>query len=114
MSHWTYTFRTCPDIALLLSPLKSTIHTVQILLKTSQPPPNDDMRSLFSQPCHHGGLGILIPTESSLVHYHNSVIVTSPLVDLVLVEEETKEICKERERSKLNLLHWCFTYWTTM
>ena len=40
--------------------------------------------------------------------------VTSPLVDLVLVEEETKEICKERERSKLNLLHWCFTYWKTM
>ena len=33
MSHWTYTFRTCPDIALLLSHLKSTIHTVQILLK---------------------------------------------------------------------------------
>ena len=56
------------------------------------------MRSLFSLPCHLDGLGILIPTESSLVHYHNSVTVTSPLVDLVLVEEETKKICKERDK----------------
>ena len=84
MSHWTYTFRTCPDISLFLSPLESTIRKILLPSLTSQPPPNDDMRSLFCLPCRLGGLGIPNPTESSSVQYLQSVTVTSHLVDLVL------------------------------
>ena len=59
------------DYRLFLSPLESTIRKIVLPSLTSQPPPNDDMRSLFCLPCRLGRLGI-------------PFTVTSPLVDLVL------------------------------
>ena len=75
-------------MALFLSPIETTICTTLLLSLTSQPPPNNDMRSLFSQPCRLGGLDIPIPTESSSVQYLNSVTITSPLMDLVLDQHD--------------------------
>ena len=80
MSHWTYILRTCPDISTHLIPLGNTLRTVFIPALTSQGPPNDLMRDLFSLPFRLGGLGIPNPSLLSNEQYANSLSVTAPSV----------------------------------
>ena len=84
MSHWTYILRTCPDISTHLIPLENTLRTVFIPALTSQGPPNDLVRDLFSLPFRLGGLGIPNPSLLSNDQYANSLSVTAPLINLLV------------------------------
>ena len=84
MSHWTYILRTCPDISTHLIPLENTLRTVFIPALTSQGPPNDLMRDLFSLPFRLEGLGIPNPSLLSNDQYANSLSVTAPFINLLV------------------------------
>ena len=86
MNRWTYVFRTCPNIEALLLPLEEAICTVLIPSITGQNAPNDLLRELFTLPCRLGGLGIPNPSQVSNEQYSNSMLVSSPLISLILLQ----------------------------
>ena len=65
--HWTYIFRTCPNIDSPLQPLENILRTtfLPVTAITSQDAPDDCLRDLLGLPCHAGGLGIPNPCVMS-------------------------------------------------
>ena len=86
MNRWTYVFRTCPNTEALLLPLEEAIRTVLIPSITGQNAPNDLLHELFTLPCRLGGLGIPNPSQVSNEQYSNSMLVSSPLISLLLLQ----------------------------
>ena len=74
------------NIEALLLPLEEAIRTVLIPSITGQNAPNDLLRELFTLPCRLGGLGIPNLSQVSNEQYSNSMLVSSPLISLLLLQ----------------------------
>ena len=83
----TFLSRTTPSIDDLLQPLEETIQSQLIPAWTGMAPPNAMERELFALPACLGGLGISNLITRSSKEYLDSVRLSSPLSDLILLQQ---------------------------
>ena len=91
VSKYTYMYltRTTDDMGPLLEPLENTIRMKFIPSLCGIPPPNDDLRDLFTLPCRMGRLGILNHTSSASQEYQALKEITAPIVKVILNHESS-------------------------
>ena len=102
LSHrWTFLQRTIPDIEELMLPLEEAISETLIpaLVGRSVSPIERDILAL---PIRMGGMGLYNPAKSSKREYQCSKNITSPLVELILCNQDMsvkygQKIEKEKE-----------------
>ena len=85
-SKWTFLCRTCPNIDHLLQPLEKAIQSLFIPSLTGRAAMSDPERHLLNLPVRYGGMGLTNPSIFSDFHYQSSIKITSPLVDLILMQ----------------------------
>ena len=85
-SKWTFLCRTCPNIDHLLQPLEKTIQSLFIPFLTGRAAMSDPERHLLNLPVRYGGMGLTNPSIFSDFQYQSSINITSPLVDLILMQ----------------------------
>ena len=83
---FTYLSRVTPNIDLLLQPLEDIIQSRLIPAWTGRAPPNAIERDLFTLPACFGRLGIVNLPSCSSSEFSNSVKISSPLTDLILIK----------------------------
>ena len=91
-SRWTYLQRTIPDINDLFQPLEEAIHQSFIPALTGRPPCSKLTRDLLALPVRHGGMGLINPTDTSNLNFQASEKMTSPLVEIILSQDQTKDV----------------------
>ena len=82
-SKWSYLTRTVPSISDHLKVLDDILSFEFIPTLTGRPPPNDVNRKLLALPARLGGLGINIPSSNSNAAFNASLMVTTPLRQLI-------------------------------
>ncbi len=91
-NRWTYLQRTIPDINDLFQPLEDAIHQAFIPALTGHPPCSKSTRDLLSLPVRHGGMGLINPTDTSTHNFQTSEKMTSPLTEIILSQDQTKDV----------------------
>ncbi len=87
-SKWNYIARTTPGIEHDLQPLEDTLRMNLLPKLTGKEPPGDAERCLFALPARAGGLNLPDPTSFSNTQYEDSMKVTAPLTELILIQSK--------------------------
>ncbi len=91
-NRWTYLQRTIPDINCLFQPLEDAIQQTFIPALTGRPPCSKSTRDLLALPVRHGGMGLMNPTDTSIHHFQTSEMMTTPLTEIILSQDQTKDV----------------------
>ena len=91
-SRWTYLQRTIPGIHHLFQPLEDAIHQRFIPSLTGRPPCSQQTRNLLALPVRLVGMALINPTDTSNLNYQASEKMTMPLVEIILSQDQTKEV----------------------
>ena len=85
-SHWLFLLRD------FLQPLEDSIHQVLIPAITGRPPCSklERERELLALPVRLGGMGVLNPPTCSSLCFNSSKQLTSPLVALIILQEDKR------------------------
>ncbi len=97
-SKWNYIARTTPGIEHDLQPLEDTLRMNLLPKLTGKEPPGDAERCLFALPARAGGLNLPDPTSFSNTQYEDSMKVTAPLTELILIQSKDypyEVLCKQ-------------------
>ncbi len=92
LSKWIYLQRTIPDISSLFQPLEDAIQQTFIPALTGRPPCSKLTRDLLALPVRHIGMGLMNPTDTSIHHFQTSEMITSPLTEIILSQDQTKDV----------------------
>ena len=74
------------SITYFIQPLEKAIQSLFIPSLTGQAAMSDPERHLLNLPVRYGGMGLTNPRIFSDFHYQSSIKITSPLVDLILMQ----------------------------
>ncbi len=92
---WVYLARTTPNIAALLLPLEHVIQIKFLPALSGRAPPNTVQRDLLALPARLGGICLGDPSKRAHDEFAASVLVTSPLKNLISSLNGTYTSCCE-------------------
>ncbi len=92
---WVYLARTTPNIAALLLPLEHVIQIKFLPALSGRAPPHTVQRDLLALPARLGGIGLGDPSKRAHDEFAASVLVTSPLKNLISSLNGTYTSCCE-------------------
>ena len=101
---WLFISRTTPTVADLFAPLEQTIQEQLIPKMTVRDTLNLQEREILALPTRLGGLSLNIPTLTSDLEYKISRLISFPLTERIIAQEESyTEIRNEIRNSQLEM-----------